>query len=137
MIAHAVAADAYHLGALVGQLLGIVAEATGLFRAAAGQVGRVEVDHDHVLADVIARFPGLALVVGSLKVRRRVADLQINLLVVCGQKLARRQGANAQSRDAGFPPKVHAVFSLCYSVSDLDSFRSAWAACKTSLVASS
>src|SRR5262249_32095201 len=71
----------------VGQRLVIVAEAAGLRRSATGESGREEVDHDDLLPDVIGRLPGLAAVVGALKGRSLVADLQL-----LGGRAAEEQG---------------------------------------------
>src|SRR5262249_9808086 len=71
-----VGADAHHLHALGLDLLEVVAEAASLGGAAAGEVRRVEVKHDDLLADVLARLPGLALVIDALERRGLVADLR-------------------------------------------------------------
>ena len=111
MVLHRIAADADDFNPLVNQFLHVVAEAASLFRAAAGQIGRVEIDHEDFLAHVIRRLPLFVLIVGADKFGGRIARFQAHGFVL-------RQGAarthQARAQDEGCPSHlskgVHAMF---------------------------
>ena len=71
-----VAGNADDFDTLGGQFLVIVAKRTSLLGASAGEVGRVEVDHEDLLADMIDRLPRLALIVDAFEHGGVVAHLQ-------------------------------------------------------------
>src|SRR5207249_11379078 len=87
-------------------------EATGLLRSAAGHRSGEEIDDQEVLADVLAGLPGLAFVVRGFKLRRRVAHLQVHLLLIRGQRPARKACTEAQTGQRCVTPSSHEWFSL-------------------------
>src|SRR5579871_1788104 len=79
-----VAADADNKDALGSQLVHIVAVGAGLLGAAAGEVRRIEVHNDHLLADMVAGFPGLAFVVSGFEGWGLVTLVELCLALVGG-----------------------------------------------------
>ena len=80
MILHGVAADPDHFDAFIGQFVHIIPVGTSLCRAAARQIGGVEIKHKNFLAHVIGGLPRIALVVGAFEDRGRIAYIHLSPL---------------------------------------------------------
>src|SRR5262249_20651829 len=81
---------------------------------AAGERRREEVDHEDLLADVLARLPGFALVIGGLECGGLVADLQVHLGILLRQA-GRGEGEGPHGGQRRNPPSLHGA-SPCGNV---------------------